>query len=61
MLQNSTKETLTQILARRLSDRVTVNWSTFGVNEDFYINSISHHIYDGGAGIDCVQSLEEVA
>ena len=61
LLQNSTRETLTQILARRLSDRVTLNWSAFGVNEDFYINKVRHHIYNGGASVDCYVSLEEVA
>ena len=61
VMVNSTKETLMQILARRLSDRVTLNWSAFGVNEDFYINSLKHHIYNGGASIDCIMCLEEVA
>lgn len=61
VMQNSTKETLTQILARRLSDRVTLNWSDFGVNEDFYLNRKRIHIYNGGASVDCVMLLEEVS
>jgi len=60
-LVNSTKQTLMQILARRISDRVTVNWSDMGVDEDFYINRTRYVITDGGMNIVCTWGLEEVA
>ena len=60
-LKNSTKENLLKILSLKLSDRITLNFSDMGLNEDFYINKKEYVILDGGLSIDCNLTLEEVS
>ena len=60
-LINANKETLTQILARKISDRITLNYSAMGLNEDFYINRMEYEISEGGMAIRAKLLLEEVS
>lgn len=50
---------LTQQLSRDLSDRVTVVESETGLNDDFYIERITHTIGDGGLFHETVFGLEK--
>uniref|UniRef100_A0A6M3J992 Tail protein n=1 Tax=viral metagenome TaxID=1070528 RepID=A0A6M3J992_9ZZZZ len=61
VLANATKENLTKILSLQLSDRVTINYSSMGINEDFYINKIQYRVSNGGLAVEAVLTLIEVS
>ena len=58
-LKNATKENLLKILSLKISDRITLNFSDMGLNEDFYINKKEYTILEGGLDITCDLTLEE--
>lgn len=58
-LGRATKQTLTKILSLKISDRITLNYSPMGLNEDFYVNKIEYSML--GLAINCLVTLEEVS
>jgi len=60
-LTNANKEMLTKILSLKISDRITVNYSDMGIDEDFFINKIIYTILEGGLVVEAVLKLEEVS
>jgi len=60
-MTNYNKEMLTKILALKLSDRITGNYSDMGVDEDFFINKIAYSISQGGLMVEAVFTLEQVS
>ena len=60
-LVNANKEMLTKILSLKVSDRITVNYSDMGIDEDFFINKVGYNIGEGGLLVESVLKLEEVS
>ncbi len=54
------KPTLMAMVHRRLSDRVTVNYSDMGIDEDFFIEGESWRLTDGGTSVQQVLQLRGV-
>lgn len=47
-LFGDTDEILTQILTRKLSDRITLQNATYGIDDDFHIDKMEHHVREDG-------------
>ena len=47
-LVNKNTANLTQILERKVSDRITVACSEMGMDKDFFIDQVQHDITEGG-------------
>jgi len=60
-LTNANKEMLTKILSLKISDRITVNYSDMGIDEDFFINKFIYNITEGGLNVEAVLKLEEIS
>ncbi len=60
-LMNGTPENLVEILARSVSDRITLVDSDMTLNEAFYINKIALNVVEGGRWAYCTWTLEEVS
>jgi len=54
---NKDSTNLTQILAREISDRITVKNTKLGLDADFFINKMEHEITKGGKRHKCVWHL----
>jgi len=47
-IQNQDSATLTQILSREISDRITIVNTKLGINDDYFIDYMEHDISMGG-------------
>ena len=56
-LINSNSDILTQILARKLSDRVTLQNNEFNIDDEFYIEAMEHEITRSGTIHKCRWTL----
>jgi len=60
-LQNRDSTTLTQILSRKISDRITVTCADLGISgQAFYINKMEHSIYGFGSFHECRWTLAKI-
>ncbi len=59
-VRNKTAALLTQMLTRRLSERITVVNADLDVNGDFYINKVDHRAMDDGKVHEAVFTIEKV-
>jgi hypothetical protein len=58
-IQGSTDDLVTQILTRKISDRITINHTILGIADDFFINSINPS-HDSEGLLEAIWHLEQV-